>query len=400
MAVLQKTGPVLRLQKSKIVKTSKRLTAKAVVSVRPRYLPLPQQDSAESGRLVLRDGTAAAIQVARLDDREAMTTFFVSLSDKSRLRRFFSLVSPHAKLIDSFCDSSNPRKQLTLIVTRLLAGRSRVIATGTYVSLDETTAEVAMAVDDKFQGKGIGTLLLERLTVLAVANGFVRFRATTRAENRPMLDVFRNSGFECHTHLDEQYVEIDFSVLPTQSSVARSEIRDRISTAASLRPFFNPRSVAVVGASRRPNNIGARILAAIIGAGFKGSVYPVNPKADVVASLKAYPSLRELPEAPDLAVVAVPANTVNSVIHDCAARDVRAVIVITAGYAEVNAGGREQQRELLEKIRGYGMRMVGPNCLGLLNTDPSVCLNASFAPDFPAAGNVAFCSQSGALGWP
>ena len=209
-----------------------------MVSVRPRYLPLPQQDSAESGRLILRDGTAAAIQVARLDDREAMTTFFVSLSDKSRLRRFFSLVSPQAKLIDSFCDSSNPRKQLTLIVTRLLAGRSRVIATGTYVSLDETTAEVAMAVDDKFQGKGIGTLLLERLTVLAVANGFVRFRATTRAENRPMLDVFRNSGFECHTHLDDQYVEIDFSVLPTQSSVFRSEIRGPISTAPRSARFL------------------------------------------------------------------------------------------------------------------------------------------------------------------
>jgi acetyl coenzyme A synthetase (ADP forming)-like protein len=380
------------------LETTKTPGKASAVSVRPRYLPLPQQDSAESGRLILRDGTTAAIQVARFEDREAMAKFFASLSDESRLRRFFSLAPPPAKLIDVFCDSSNPCKQLTLIVTRLLAGRSRVIATGTYVSLDEITAEVAMAVDDSFQGKGIGTLLLERLAVLAVANGIVRFRATTSAENRPMLDVFRNSGFECYTHLDEQYVEIDFSVLPTQSTVARSEMRDRISTAASLRPFFHPRSVAVVGASRSPNNIGRRILNAILSAGFKGSVYPVNPKADVIASLKAYPSLRELPEAPDLAIVAVPANTINSVIDDCAARDVRAAIVITAGYAEVDAEGRERQRELLGKIRGYGMRMVGPNCLGLLNTNPSVCLNASFAPDFPAAGNVAFCSQSGALG--
>ncbi|HYT53146.1 MAG TPA: GNAT family N-acetyltransferase [Verrucomicrobiae bacterium] len=381
------------------MENSRRLqTGGASVSVRPHYLPLPQQDSPESGRLILRDGTTATIQVTKFEDQEAMTKFFASLSDESKSRRFFSLVPPPRKLIDFFCDSSNPRKQLTLIVTRLSERRPRVIATGTYVALDETTAEVAMAVDDNFQGKGIGTLLLERLALLAVANGIVRFRATTRVENRPMLDVFRNSGFECHTHLDEQYVEVDFSVVPTQSSVARWEMRDRISTAASLRPFFHPRSVAVVGASRSPNNIGTRIFNAILGAGFKGSVYPVNPKADVVASLKAYPSLRELPQAPDLVVVAVPANTVNAVIDDCAARGVRAVIVITAGFAEIGAEGRDQQKELLGKIRGYGMRMVGPNCLGLLNTDPSVRLNASFAPDFPAAGNVAFCSQSGALG--
>jgi acetyl coenzyme A synthetase (ADP forming)-like protein len=388
-----------KTRKSNVVETSRRLqTGVASVSVRPHYLPFPQQDSPESGRLILRDGTTATIQVAKFEDQEAMTKFFASLSDESKSRRFFSLVPPPSKLIDFFCDSSNPRKQLTLIVTRLSERRPRVIATGTYVALDETTAEVAMAVDDHFQGKGIGTLLLERLALLAVANGIVRFRATTEVENRPMLDVFRNSGFECHTHLDEQYIEVDFSVLPTESSVARSEIRDRISTAASLRPFFHPRSVAVVGASRNPNNIGTRILNAIRGAGFKGSVYPVNPKADVVASLKAYPNLRELPQAPDLVVVAVPANTVNAVIDDCAARAVRAVIVTTAGFAEIGAEGRDQQKELLGKIRGYGMRMVGPNCLGLLNTDPSVRLNASFAPDFPAAGNVAFCSQSGALG--
>ena len=370
----------------------------STVSVRPRYLPLPQQDSAESGRLILRDGSTATIQVATSEDREVMTKFFASLSDESKSRRFFSLVPPPLKLIDFFCDASNPRKQLTLIVTGLSERGPRLIAAGSYVARDETTAEVAMAVDDHFHGKGIGTLLLERLAVLAVAHGIVRFWATTKVDNRPMLDIFRKSGFECHSHLDNQYVEIDFSVLPTQSSVTQSEMRDRVSTAASLRPFFHPRSVAVVGASRSPNNIGTRILNAILSAGFKGSVYPINPKAQVVESLKAYPNLRELPEAPDLVVVAIPANTIDSVIDDCAARDVRAVIVITAGFAEIGAEGRKRQKKLLEKIRGYGMRMVGPNCLGLLNTDPAGPLNASFAPDFPAPGNVALCSQSGALG--
>jgi acetyl coenzyme A synthetase (ADP forming)-like protein len=327
-----------------------------------------------------------------------MTAFFDNLSNDSRRLRFFSLAQPSATLIETFCDDSDARKRLGLIVTRTSGGDSRIIAAANYVAHDETTAEIALAVDDAFQGKGIGSLLLERLAVLAVRNGFQRFWATTLPNNQQMLDVFRESGFECRSRSNDGCVEIDFSVTPNESSVARAEFRDRVATVASLRPFFYPSRVAVVGASRSPTNIGTRVLNAITSAGFRGPVYPVNPKADVVGSLKAYPSLRELPEVPDLVVVAVPVGAVDKVIDDCAGRGVRAAIVISAGFAEVGAEGRKRQQQLLEKIRGYGMRMVGPNCLGLLNTDPEVRLNASFAPDFPAVGNVAFASQSGALG--
>ena len=186
--------------------------------------------------------------------------------------------------------------------------------------------------------------------------------------------------------------------MPSEASVARAEMRDRVATAASLRPFFYPNAVAVVGASRNPANIGTRLLNAIIGAGFHGAVYPVNPKAASIGSLRSYASVGDLPEAPDLAVIAVPRDAVLNVIDDCAARGVRAVVVITAGFAEIGPEGRELQRRLVEKVRGHGMRMVGPNCLGLLNTDPAVRLNASFAPDFPPPGRIAFSSQSGALG--
>ena len=263
---------------------------------------------------------------------------------------------------------------------------------------NETTAEIAMAVDDKFQGKGIGTLLLERLSLLAASNGLRRFWAVTMAENQPMLDVFRNSGFECHSHADDNYVEIDFSVLPTETSVARAEIRDRVSTVASLRPFFHPRAVAVVGASRNPDSIGGRVLQALIAAGFRGAIYPINPHASSIASLTAYPSVAVLPEAPDLAIITVPRDAVLPVIDDCAARGVKAVVVVTAGFAETGVEGRELQRKLVEKVRGYGMRIVGPNCLGLINTDPAVNLNASFSAFFPRSGRIAFSSQSGALG--
>ena len=369
-----------------------------MASIRPRYIPVPTQDAPQSGRLILRDGTTASIRLAKPADQEAMTIFFAGLSQESRLQRFFSLAVPENKLIRSFCDDSNPRHQLTLIVTQLAGTTPIIIAVGSYLARDETVAEIGLAVADSRQGQGIGTLLLERLALLAVANGVRHFWAMTLFENNSMLDVFRGSGFECRSKTEQGVVEIDLSVMPSATSVARAEMRDRVATAASLRPFFYPNAVAVVGASRNPASIGTRLLHAVIAAGFHGAVYPVNPEATAIGSLRAYRSLGALPEAPDLAVIAVPRDAVLNVIDDCAARGVRAVIVITAGFSEIGPEGRELQRQLVEKVRGHGMRMVGPNCLGLLNTDPAVRLNASFAPDFPPPGRIAFSSQSGALG--
>jgi acetyl coenzyme A synthetase (ADP forming)-like protein len=369
-----------------------------VATVRPRYLPLPSQDAPASGRLILRDGSTAALKLLQPQDKEALASFFASLSNESKFHRFFSVSQPSGRSLDSFCDNTNPRARLTLGVSRLVEGKFQIIAAGSYAAHDPITAEIAMAVDDRFQGKGIGTLLLERLALLAAMNGFRRFWAVTMAENKPMLDVFRNSGFELHTKAVDGYVEIDLSVVPSAASVTRGELRDRIATTVSLRSFFQPRSVAVIGASRNPNSIGGRLLNALLTHGFQGSVYPINPNAATVASLPSYPSVRSLPEDPDLAVITVRPDAVLGVIDDCAARGIKSIVVITAGFAEVGEEGRELQQKLVERVRGYGMRVIGPNCLGLLNTDPAVRLNASFAPHFPPSGPVAFCSQSGALG--
>jgi len=369
-----------------------------MASVRSRYLPVPTQDAPQSGRLILRDGSTTSMRIAKPADHKAMELFFTALSQESRLRRFFSLAVPTDKLISSFCDDSDPRRQLTLIVTQLAATTPVIIAVGSYVARDETTAEIGLTVADGWQGKGIGTLMLERLALIAALNGIRHFWAMTMFDNNPMLNVFRGSGFECRRKTEQGVVEIDLSVTPSEASVARAEMRDRVATAASLRLFFHPNAVAVIGASRKPTSIGARLLNSVMEAGFHGAVYPVNPNTTTIATLRAYRSLGDLPAAPELAVIAVPRNFVLNVIDDCAARGVRAVIVITAGFAEIGAEGAELQRQLVEKVRGHGMRMVGPNCLGLLNTDPAVCLNASFAPDFPAPGRIAFSSQSGALG--
>ena len=369
-----------------------------MTTVHPRFLPVPYQDSAESGRLILRDGDAAEIRLAQPEDCQAMMNFFTGLSGESRTRRFFGVSAPSDKLVTTFCDPSDLGKQLSLIVTRTGAAGQQIIATGNYIALDDNTAEVAMAVADSFHGKGIGTLLLERLTLLAVRNGFRRFRALTMSENKPMLDVFLDSGFECHRKHSDGYVEIDLSVIPNELSVTRAELRDRASTIASLRAFFRPTSVALVGASRNPASIGGRILNALLGAGFSGPIYPVNPNMVSSSGLTVYPTVAAIPQPVDLAIVAVPRDAVLGVIDDCAKRQVRGLVVITAGFAEVGNDGVALQHQLIAKIRGYGMRMVGPNCLGIMNADPAVSLNATFSPLFPAPGRIAFSSQSGALG--
>ncbi len=371
-----------------------------MAQIRPLYLPAPYQDAVESGRLILRDGSTATIRIAQPHDREALIAFFDHLSPESRQKRFFSLAAPRGEWVNRLCDRSDPRQQLSLVVIRTTGGSPHIIATGSYLveKTDDNVAEVALAVDDAFHGKGLGSLLLERLAQLAVNHGITRFWAVTHMDNRPMLEVFHRSGFKVQEKFDHGYVHLSFSVLPTEASVARSELLDRLFTTASLRPLFRPGAVAVVGASRDPSRIGYKLLEALIMNRFQGPVYPVNPRAPVVGSIRAYPSVRELPEPIDLAVIAVPRDAVLPVVDDCAERGVKALVVITAGFAELSAEGRELQQRLVEKVRGYGMRMVGPNCLGLLNTDPKVQLNASFSPVFPPLGRIAMSSQSGALG--
>jgi acetyl coenzyme A synthetase (ADP forming)-like protein len=367
-------------------------------AVQPRYIPVPCQEAAESGRLILRDGTTAQIRVAQPSDELSILAFFQGLSTEAKRRRFFTSAAPTLEQVAKLCDSSDPDAALTLLVTRVLDGKSHVMAAGSYHKKRSRIAEVAFAVDDSIHGKGLGTLLLERLALVAARHGFERFWALTQFDNREMLEVFRQSGFAVEERMEGGFVEVDFSVAPSAESVAKVEMRDRLATVASLRPFFQPNAVAVVGASRDPNSIGYRILEALVMNRFQGPVYPVNPKATVVGCIRAFSSVRDLPEAVDLAIVSVPRGAVPAVVDECAARGVRALVVITAGFSEVSGDGGSLQKRLVEQVRGHGMRMVGPNCMGLLNTDPAVRLNASFSPVYPPAGRVAMSSQSGALG--
>lgn len=368
---------------------------------------LPVGDYLENPRMVLRDGTVASVRVATDGDREPLRRFFHDLSPESRRRRFFTPSEPTEALVQRLADAHDPGRALTLIVHRYVsedeteassAVSLRPIATASYLSVRDRVAEVAFAVDDRFQGKGLGSMLLERLAVIAARHGFERFQASTLTDNTPMLEVFRDSGFEIRSKSSGGSVDLQLSLTPSAEGVHAAEDRDRAATAASLRPMLAPEAVAIIGASRDPSSIGRRVLDALRAAGFKGPIYPVNANAAEVDGLACYRSARALPPGTDLAIVAVPSRGVLDVVDDCAAAGVKSLVVISAGFAEIGDAGRALQQQLVERVRNFGMRMVGPNCMGLLNASPEVSLNASFSPVMPPPGSVGFSSQSGALG--
>jgi acetyl coenzyme A synthetase (ADP forming)-like protein len=365
---------------------------------RPLYQPPLSSEYQESGQVILRDGTTASLRPTRAEDQAMMQGFIDRLSPASRRHRFFSETVPPTDTIAALCDSSNPSTQLTVVVTRAIAGEPRIIAAGSYWARTADQAEVAMAVDDDFHGKGLGTILLERLAMLAIHRGFTRLWAVTHTDNPAMREVFRESGYPVHETYEGGDMQVELSLHPTESTTTRLELRERIATTASLRPFFYPRSVAVIGASLDPRSIGYRIVDALAGNRFRGAVYPVNLKAATIAGLTAFSSVTVIPGAVDLAVIVVPRDAVLPVLTDCADKGINSVIVISSGFAESGPEGKQAQDRLVETIRQQGMRMIGPNCFGLLNTDPVVHLNATFTSAFPPSGRMAMASQSGALG--
>jgi acyl-CoA synthetase (NDP forming)/GNAT superfamily N-acetyltransferase len=366
--------------------------------VRPLYLPPAYQDAPDHGRLILRDGSTATIRLSKPADIDAVKFFYGHLSPQSRRMRFFCEAKPGEDVLAALCDSTNPQSSMTLLVWRTVDDNPRIIASGSYIADGPTAAEFAVAVDDAFQGKGLGGLLLERLSVLAASHGFTRFNAFTHPGNHHMLETFRHSGFQIREEFQDGMVEVHFSVTPGEASAAHAGQRDRLFTKASLRPFFAPQSIAVIGASRDPTRLGHRLFMTILRQQFHGVVYPVNPQASQVSGVKAYPTAADIPDPVDLAIIAVPRDDVLSVVDQCARRGIRALVILSSGFAESDDTGRALQEQLLARIRNHGMRMLGPNCLGLINTDPEIRLNASMSFIVPERGGIAISSQSGALG--
>ena len=272
-----------------------------------------------------------------------------------------------------------------------------MVAVANYVRLrDPSLAEAAFAVADEHQKRGIGTRLLERLADRAGRVGIERFVAEVLPENRNMLGVFEAAGFELTREFEGGEVEVEFPIAPTEAYRERVEERDHTAVTESLRPFFEPSSVAVIGASRRRGSIGGELFRNILEGDFTGAAYPVNRDGEPVAGVRAYASVEEIPDPVDLAVISLPAAAVLEAAEQALRKGVRALVVISAGFAEVGSEGAERQERLLALVRAHGARMIGPNCLGIAVAKPS--LNATFAARSAPSGNIGFSSQSGALG--
>ncbi|MFN7955197.1 MAG: GNAT family N-acetyltransferase [bacterium] len=366
--------------------------------------PLPDDLHSYAVRDVLKDGGSVLVRAIRPDDKPGLVDLFQRLSPRSIYFRFMGTKKrlTEEELVRftelDFID------HVGLAVTLRDVEREHIIGVGRYIAIagaiddGQRRADVAFAVDDSHQGRGIGTLLLEHLARLARANGVVLFEADVLGENNQMLDVFAHSGFRASRSFEGGVFHVSFPVSETSAVIEAEHVRERHASAQSLHPILEPRAVALVGASRRPRSIGHALLANLKRHGFPGPIYPIHPVAKRIAGLPAFPRVSAVGQPIDLAVIAVPAPAVEEVVADCVRAGVRGVVVISAGFAEVSNEGRACERRLRDQIRESGLRMVGPNCMGVINTNPAAPLDATFAASTPPAGNVGFLSQSGALG--
>jgi acetyl coenzyme A synthetase (ADP forming)-like protein len=345
--------------------------------------------------VVLRDGSTLHLRPVRPSDAAALIDLYGRLSTESLYFRYFSMPKLDAERIAKLAAADLDR-EFTLVGE--CGGRLEAVASYARDPQLPAHAEVAFTIADALQGRGVGTRMLERLAEAAREAGVAEFHAYVMGENRRMMQVFLDSGFEVRQRIEEGIFHVVLSLEETAALRARSAARAQQAAAASMRAFFAPRVVAVVGANRERGRIGSEIFVNILDGEFRGRVVPVNPSTGSVVGVTAYPTVGSIPGDVDLAVIVVPAPRVSDVVDDCIAKGVRALVVITAGFAETGTAGREREAELVEKIRRAGIRMIGPNCMGIINTDPHVRLNATFSPVNPIEGRVGFSTQSGALG--
>ena len=347
--------------------------------------------------VILRDGSTLRLRAPMQEDAPAVASFFRGLSKRSSYLRFHGFRTVDDELVAHFVDPDWVNRGVLVGTVAGPDGDDRIVAVGEYDRLrDPGAAEAAFAVTDELQGHGIGTRLLERLAALAAEEGIERFVAQVLPENRPMLDLFESTGFEVTRELEGGEFEVCFPIVATEQYRSRIDERDHLAVTASVRPFFEPRSIAVIGASRRRGSIGGELFRNVLAADFTGAAYPVNREGEPVGGVPGYASIADVPEVVDLAVICLPGPLVHEAAEDALASGVKALCVISSGFAEVGVEGRERQKRLLDLVRAHGGRLVGPNCLGI--AVPRFGLNATFGPRPLPRGPIAFSSQSGALG--
>lgn len=350
-------------------------------------IPLPAD-------VLLTDGSVAVIRPLLPTDRPGLEELHAKASDRSVRMRFFMASRTAGRDYVAHLFSGSGDVAIALVAT----DRGQIVATATAERIDPVTAEVAFLVSDADRGRGLGTLLLEHLAAAGHSMGIDVFTADVLAENRAMLEVFTAAGFTITQHSSSGVVELTVDTTTSSRSLSSADERESQAEARSLAPLLRPRTVAVLGVRRDGTGTGAAVLGSIRRGGFAGRTYVVHPAPGDPENTPTYRSLTQVPEHVDLAVVAVPAALVADAMADAVAAGVSSVVVISSGFAEIGPEGAESQRRLQRVAREHSIRLVGPNCLGVLANDPSVQLNATFASLTPPAGGLAIASQSGGVG--
>jgi acyl-CoA synthetase (NDP forming)/GNAT superfamily N-acetyltransferase len=340
------------------------------------------------------DGRIVLVRPVRERDTQALTGLYSRASPRSRYLRFFTAGISIDHEVQRLVIPSDDHVALVAEHDGLAVG------VASYEILSSTQAEIAILVDDAWQGDGIGSLLIEHLAAVARRSGIRELVGDVLASNVTMLRASASlaPGIARDHGEDPEVVRVHIPTQPDERALAAAGVRDRTAEHNSLRPLLAPASVAVIGVSRSRSGVGYEILQAILAAGFTGRTYPVNPQAKTIDGLHCYPSVGAIPERVDLVIVAVPASRVEQVIEECGAAHVGAAVVLSAGFAETGPSGAVTESQLLASARRHDLRVVGPNCIGVINTDPFVRLNATFAPNSPAPGHLGVASQSGAVG--
>jgi acetyl coenzyme A synthetase (ADP forming)-like protein len=349
--------------------------------------------------VVLRTGQRLRLRPITTGDKKKLEEFFYRLSPGTRYLRFGYTKSYISETELAYYTEIDPPQRYAYVATMGEGEAERIIAVGRwFLAPDGKSAEVAFAVEDNIQVRGIGTALLEQLVSAALHFKIKRFMARVLPENTRMLEVFEESGFRIEKKLDEGAYSITLDLEEQEEFEKRQAYREHIARSAGVRRLLYPRSVAVIGASRNPQSIGGALFRNILQAGFTGTVFPINPNATSVGGVLSYPTVLDVPGVVDMAVISVHADLVPGIVDQCGEKGVWGLTIISAGFGEAGPEGRERERKLREKVLSYGMRIIGPNCLGIMNRDPSLSLNATFSPILPPSGGLSIGSQSGALG--
>ncbi len=350
-------------------------------------------------RIILKDGHTFKVRPIAHEDKDKLRDLFYRLSPQTRYLRFGHMKEHISdQELNYYTDVHAPESYAYLGLTGEGAEEEIRAVARWFLSPGGASAEIAFVVEDNIQARGIGTALLEKLAETALKFRIKTLIAHVLPDNARMLRVFEESGFSMTKRMHEGFFEITFDLEHQEEFSKRQALREHISRSLGMRRMMYPKTIAVVGASRDPESVGGKVFRNLLYTNFSGAVFPVNPKAVAVNGVLSYPTVTDIPGDVDLAVIIVPAKRVLEVVDECGRKGVWSVVIISAGFSESGAEGRERQRLLREKVLSYGMRCVGPNCLGIMNTDPTVKLNASFANIWPPRGNLSIGSHSGALG--